>query len=499
MGFVVLTIFLIFTFRYLRTNPFCIDLSSRWLWIGWFIKIGCSVAYVIVFAYWFGDQGDFYGDSYNFLRDSKVLSDLAFENFAEFSKIFFGLSADDPEITARYLTETRIWDYGDNGDFINDNRMMIRIHAVIHFISFGNIWLHSLIMAFLAYLGILMFYTAMSRFIANKTLFFLVLCAFPSIAFWGSGLTKEALMILGMGGTFYFAFKILWPPKEKTVKRFTNLLFFLLSVCIFLFNKPYVGLVVIPLLGLFVIAKKLNWNPRLIWVWLVLIVSGGIILSNLSGSLNLVDKVSYKQRDLINIGKGGIFFITDSSFCAFDYAHQENFNFFEGDTARIQVNKATEGEYKLFGDYAFHPFTIPSDDKKYELYLTLPPSNTYVEVTPVNYSGLQLVKNIPEAFLNTLLRPFPTDAGETWINSILFLLNLTLIGFGIFVVNKWQKLEKSQQHLFFVLMSAALLIFLIIGWTTPILGAVVRYKMGAELLLLTALFVGLRRLNIFEK
>mgnify|MGYP000878438170 FL=1 len=45
---------------------------------------------------------------------------------------------------------------------------------------------------------------------------------------------------------------------------------------------------------------------------------------------------------------------------------------------------------------------------------------------------------------------------------------------------------------FFILL-AALCILLLIGWTIPILGAIVRYKVGAEILLLLYALIAAKR------
>jgi hypothetical protein len=91
-----------------------------------------------------------------------------------------------------------------------------------------------------------------------------------------------------------------------------------------------------------------------------------------------------------------------------------------------------------------------------------------------------LIKNIPTAFINTLTRPFIFEsvnivmmlaAIENLIILILLLLNLIL----------YIKSPFNDEGLSFILLCKYFIVimFCLIGWVTPILGAVVRYKVAA--------------------
>lgn len=225
----------------------------------------------------------------------------------------------------------------------------------------------------------------------------------------------------------------------------------------------------------------------------VFAVSSGIVLLALVSlcftpeRINLVDRVSYKQQDLINVAKGGVFFVNDSAFCAFDYEDFDHFNY-RAEAKKISVNTRTKGEYKLFGERTFRPFTVEPDSTEYDVYLVMPPSETYVDVTPIQHQPTQLLKNTPLAIFNVILRPLPSDNGK-FFKCLLFIENLALLGFLILVLFQQRKLVAGERRwLFFVSISAILLI-LIIGWTTPIIGAVIRYKMAPQLLLILAAFI----------
>lgn len=421
------------------------------------------------------------GDIGNFLHDGKVLHVFALENPKEYAQLLVGINADESEFLARELNETMIWDYGITKDHINDNRLIIRINSLIHFISFNNMWIHALVFAFISFIGILFIYRAFVSFVSNKTLLFFALLLFPTVGFWGSGITKETLLLFAFG---LFAFHLVQLCKHF---KWIELLWLIFGISLLIFNKPHFGLIVIPL-SLFVWwGIKHTFTTKHAILSSVGIILGLIILCYTPEKINLVDRVSYKQHDLINVAGGGIYFINDSSFCAFEYEYLDHFNY-QADQSLIQVKKSTPGEYKLFGQKIFRPFTVEPSDQMYDVYHVMTPSETYIPTSPINHEPLQLLKNTPEALFNVFIRPLPTDEGSNF-KHIVFIENLLFIGFLFWCFIKRKKLHSSEQAITYFLIVSALLILLIIGWTTPIIGAVVRYKMAAQLLLILAGFV----------
>ena len=446
-----------------------------------------SILFVWIFSLNGIDGQSIQGDAYNFFFDSRILSNYAQTDFWGYVQLLFGFQNNEAELISTHLSETNIWSYGDNGDLINDNRLIVRINSIIHFFSFGNFYVHVLIFSGLAYAGLLLTYYAFERYVSNKKIFLFSLIAFPSIAFWGSGLTKETLTVFGLGLFFYAINKILFDKKS-----FFLFIILFLSVLILLFNKPYVGIVLIPTLLLLYLGKKLNWKSVLIPVWILMIVVGSIALSFLPEKFNLVDKLSFRQRDMINLGKGGLFFVTDSSFCSFDYKYFNHFDTLPNN--KIKVLKETEGDYKLFGPNPFHPFKIYPSEDLYDRYLVQEPSQTYIDVVPINNSGLQLVKNIPESIANSMIQPYPSVI-KNFYGYFIFITNILLLILIFFALFKRKRLSGLEKYWVFLCISSALILLLIIGWTTPVVGAIIRYKMPAEMLILIALSIIIKPLQ----
>lgn len=485
MGYLTLVI-LLFLFSFLiYRNIFKADISRTDLLIGWGIKISFSLVFILIFSYHFSSDGVPYGDIRNFLNDAKVLTDFGKEDPVGYLKLMLGIQSDDPEILTTALSETQIWDYGITGDMINDNRLIIRINSVIHLFSFQNIWVHVLCFAFLSFFGVVLIYRSFSSYTQHKRLLFYALLATPTFAFWGSGITKETVFVLSFG---VFVFGI---TQFLQRRHYKNIIFILIGAGMLLFNKTHTGLVLIPLIGFVFIAYKTGLNRKIIAGFLSVLILSFVVLNFTPPRFNVVDRLSAKQSDLINVAQGGIFFINDTAFCAFDYQHLDHFQYYPEDN-RIQVTEKTSGEYKPFGQREFYPFEIEKSPRKYEVYLVIPPSDTYVDVAPIEGSSLQLLKNIPAAIFNVMFRPLPTDPGSNF-KHIAFVENLGFIAFLIFAFIRRKKLSEAEKTWLFYLLSSAVILILVIGWTTPIVGAIVRYKMVAQLLLILSAFILLRK------
>lgn len=504
MGYAVLTILIALSVFVLYKSPFKTGLTFKQLIAGWTLKVAFIVAYTAVPNLYPNSKLHF--DRSNFYNDSKVIAEYGKSDPVGYLGLLFGIGSNDKELLSNELSGTHIWSYADNGDIINDNRLILRINSVIHFFSFGKMYVHIYLMAFLAFLGLLALYKAFQEHVQNKLFFFFALCGIPTIAFWTSGLNKETILLLGLG--VYFLYLTKW----REGFNWKTLLGFLIGIGLLIFNKPHVGLLLIPLSIIFVVGRRFNYNPKVIWVWIGIFLLAGCLSLFAPPKANLAQRLSFKQTELMNVAHGGVFFINDSAFCAFDYKYRPNFQedvhsyynhivnesgedkIERGVERKIIVNKATEGEYKLFGQDDFHPFTIPADTTRYDLYLIQKPAGSYIHTTPINDSPKQLIMNAPMALINVLIRPFPTDPGSN-LKHAAFTSNLLMIGLLVLSLIKRKEASNQQKYLIVILLMTALFLSLIIGWTTPVLGAVVRYKSAVDILLVIAAFISMKSLK----
>ncbi|UKN01528.1 hypothetical protein K6119_17530 [Paracrocinitomix mangrovi] len=482
MGYIFILI-LLFLFSWIVYKNFLkINISKKDLLTAWGIKILAAVFFMTLSIEYFSDDDLPDGDVSNFYYDGKLISDFGKNDPLGYLQLMFTNKANDINFVEEKIPKTNLWSSGENGEFINDNRLIIRINSLIHFISGGNIWVHVLFFAFFSFIGSLLIYNSFEKYIQSKKLFFYSIFLTPSFAFWGSGLTKEALFVLSIGIYFSLLNKIL--NKEFNWKHL-----FLLVCCLYflIFNKTHLGLIIVPLSTIFILRNRIKFNWKTGFAFTALTLAAFVISTLTPSKINPVDRITQKQQDMINLAKGGVFFINDSAFCAFDYQYLNHFEY-NKPKGLITATKEAEGEYKLFGQKEFHPFTIEPSNEAYAVYLVTAPSNSYVDVPPINGSGLNLLKNTPLAFLNVLIRPFPSDGGNEF-KYIAFVENILFVFFIGWLLWSRKKINNEEKYWIYFLFLSAIILILIIGWTIPVLGAVVRYKMAPQILIIIATFI----------
>lgn len=95
---------------------------------------------------------------------------------------------------------------------------------------------------------------------------------------------------------------------------------------------------------------------------------------------------------------------------------------------------------------------------------------------------ISVVLQIPEAFINTTIRPSPSEVDSAPL-LLLALENLILICVAIIVIYAAWKIRPKYQFPVWVLLFA-ISMFVLIGLVTPIFGAIMRYRIPALILLL---------------
>ncbi len=123
-------------------------------------------------------------------------------------------------------------------------------------------------------------------------------------------------------------------------------------------------------------------------------------------------------------------------------------------------------------------------------------AGSYFDAQLIEPNIFNLIKLLPEAFINSILRPFIWDGGKAFqkifaVENFFFLL-LLILPLRYFKFPKGEKLLLCLCFLFFALAN-----YMIIGITVPVMGAIVHYRVIAApfLLLAVLLAVDLERLK----
>ncbi|MNU77140.1 hypothetical protein D3C71_667080 [compost metagenome] len=143
-------------------------------------------------------------------------------------------------------------------------------------------------------------------------------------------------------------------------------------------------------------------------------------------------------------------------------------------------------------NYPFEDVLVKPVDGPWNVVFKGEPCGSYIELTPIGNDFGQLIKNIPEALVNASFKPTPGDPGGK-LKYVNFLESCGLFGLLIFGLwrNRGQRTPEEKNILIF-LFTFAIILLVLIGWTTPVLGALVRYRMPAYLALFLIAVMGSR-------
>lgn len=475
------TVFLIVAFLYLRTKkttglkPF--DLS-----LAFCVKLILALLFMYIYSRVYGVGAETV-DWEEYIHDSVVLRNVAFQDFPAYLRFLFGFSSEQD--IQHFLMDTNHWSAGDLA-LMNDSRNVLRVNSLISFIFDGNLYYHIVFISFFVVLAFRELYLGFAEQVwFNKRLFWFGLMLFPSVAFWTSSMLKEPLMIIGLCLLISVVFRRLtvWGKCWRVI----------LGLLLMLAFKPYVLLCLLLPILLYIIwkAARVRLLISLLFVILALIA---IMVFAPAVRQKSVHQITRMQYDFINVGRGGVHVSVGSTFYYFAWEQSDSYKL-ENDSLyviRPIVAKHVQPGMKL----PFEDIRLTPEDGPWPVYFKGIKCGSYFQVTPINGSFKQLMKNIPEALFNASFRPTPLDKGGNlkWFN---FLETIALFGFMIYVFFS-KKISRSidQKVLISCLLISAVTLLVLIGWTTPVMGALVRYRVPAYLVLFLMTCLGRKKISL---
>lgn len=489
---IIFTIYLIaLCYLVYRTSLFGIlkdnALNKKFFLTVFIIKISSIAAFYIVYMKLYGSI--YYSDTGNFFRDSKIINSIAYSDFGEFIKMIFGFQEDGEGsyIFENFLKPTTTWDKSSDEVLYNDNRLILRFHALIHFISFGNYFVHALFSCFLSFIGINWIYkTFKEQFKDKEIYFYLIWILFPGVWFWTSGLFKEgpALFLLGM---LLISLKRVIAQRKYSAK---NLIMLFIALQLSIAFKSYLMLPV--LIATIVFLGVRNRTSKLVSVKYVGILVICFLVINLCMQLiikkDAVQLLADRQKNFIDVSNGGLFLWKDNKFIRTPY----DYSLVIIDSSQTKVM----ARIKAGVNYTYCELSHENDtlyckgntdtSTAYRLMYVIPKANTtFKPLISVTGWG-SFLKAIPYSIYVSTLKPFFFDARSA-IDIVSSFENLLIILSLIwFFYNGAKHGLKDPYYVYFL--SMAFMVLIIIGVTSPNLGAMQRYRsLIVPFILLTAL------------
>lgn len=468
------------------------DQLGKWdLSIAFLLKIAAGALYIFVYSSIYGTvKGELNYDASDFLYESKQLHDIFFDSPKTYFKLLFEID-DDSALVRQYVDGTIHWSRG-NLILINDSKNLVKIHSVVQFFSFNNIYVHFIVFNFISLMGLRNLYLATKKFVKmNKRVFFFAMILLPSALFWGSSVLKEPLIIFGMG-------LLLRSLLDFDISRRKKGIYALISIVILVAFKPYI---LISFFVAFLFYHFTNYFLKTrVFASLVVFTLASVLALTLFSDLRkkMVHFVSRKQFDFENIGQGGIHTENDKDSLTY-YFPSETYKNLDIKEGHFYIKKTTTAFKFRYGfKDTIVRYRLEPDSTKWRIKNYVPGSDSYIKTTLIFSSFRQLIFNIPEALNNALVRPYLTDPGKN-LKFFACFETYALFAFLLFALIGRRKLREGELNFIISCLIFVVCLALIIGWTTPVLGAIVRYRMPAYYVLLLIAFILYNPISLWKK
>lgn len=258
-----------------RRNP----LYRKWFMPGLRLKLFFSIAYALVYTYYYeygGDTKGYYNDA---MRVIDALSYGPVVFYEVLSREYANVSSEALNITALMVYDAPMEYY------------TVNISSFFVFLGFGSYFSANLLIALFSYWGCWHFFLLLVEKFPKieKQMAFSILFI-PSVVFWGSGLNKDTFILCFVGLFLYYLNKVL----NGRVFNFKGIVIIVVSAFLIFKIKAYVLISLVPAV---LVWRTLYLRDRIKIRWikgLVLPVFGSIAIIAVVYALNILGQ--YNKR-----------------------------------------------------------------------------------------------------------------------------------------------------------------------------------------------------------
>jgi hypothetical protein len=463
-------------------------------------------------------------DIFKYYDDSKMLFGTLHTNVKDFFALLTGIGDSDIHFQAIHHSMTS-WDNEYGSSLYNNSHFIIRLNALFMLFSLGHYGVHVIFMCFIAFIGLTYIYKAFIPFLQDKSKWlFASVFLFPSVILWSSGILKEGFVWLGLGLSLYYFFRLIngkvvsdqssvvSNKSGSSLSLISHILYLLFGFIIILEAKAYVLLCFLPCFVAQFLISKIGFckaHPLITYSSILLLYLGSSFLPHfLFNSVNPLQMISDKQSDFNRTSKGGIY-LED-----YKYGHVENGNVFAlisvaDSTAIIPLNSRgdsilhrngiqylasnpmvykewttnTKIPFILKKGTPFSRFTIgkndtlhlqASDSTVYWIETYVETANSRIVIEPIQPNLGSFLKDIPQALKISMLLPWPWQLHSAMqaIYGAENIFVLFLILFALFFIKR----PILHKDLVLFCFTYSLMMLILIGLVSPILGGIERYK-----------------------
>jgi hypothetical protein len=479
--YILLFILLISKLRFFESE----GLSRKTISLLFLFKILAAFILWFIYTHYYKDRGT--ADIFKYFDDSKVMFDALASHPIDYLKMLSGIGNNTPHFDV-YYNQMHNWVRLYDSNLYNDSHTIIRFNAFIRLFSFGFYQVHAVFLCFLSLCGLLAIYHSFTTLLPGKRkLLMICVFLFPSVVFWGSGVLKEGILFFGLGMLVYFWYRF-WFQEFN--------LFYLAAVafCIVLLlaTKFYILVSLLP--GLLFIAWVAKTGTERVFlkflITLGLYTGLGLGVKYGLPAYDPLQVLAIKQQDFISLARGGLFLRNDTSLV---FLSEEQRAMAVEQTDQPGIVRIRPGTaFCYWHDYDADPDTLfgkqADNQVLFRVDKDIPRSGSLIHLRPLKASLGSFLLGLPAAWFNSLFRPLPNETGSALLLPALIEI-ICYSGFFVLCIVFRKKRPGHTAHILFCLSFAAIL-FAITGLTTPVVGALVRYKIpGLPFLLISFLFL----------
>lgn len=458
------------------------NIPIRWFQCVFVLKVLSGFLLYLIYTYYYTDRST--ADIWKYYDDGMVLFSALHNHPVDYFKMLFGLMNDTPHFQA-YYDQMNHWYRPYGSSISNDTHTIIRFNAFVRLFSFGYYNVHSVVANFLGLIGLTGILHFLKQMAPNKEKWFFVgVFLMPGMMFWASGVLKEPLLLFGIGLFLYSCMKFLSDGFSIGKLVVVGLsLFFLFTV------KSYAFIAIVPgLIGWLICQRFSKLHPAIVFSGLyLLIVVGVVFIGYIMPNKNLLDRLAQKQYEFYQLAEGGTYVKTSLNDTLYIGAQSFDELTFSDNRARLVANSDVNAVYWKQAKQPNASSQVLEEGTEVAVLLDYGKTGSTIEIQRLEPTAWSALKALPTALVNAMFRPFLWEIRSPFM-ALAGLENLILmVLFIAAIVGAYSNTSLPNSSVWFVAVSFALVVLILTGLVTPVLGAIVRYKVPALPFLVCAL------------
>jgi hypothetical protein len=450
-----------------RNSFFRLDGLPKWTAACVFLlKIAAGTVLWYIYTYYYTERNN--ADIWKYFDDSLILFSALKESPLDYLRMLTGIDDEDMHITQTYYQRMDFWYQQFDSPFFNDGRTLIRFNALIRLFSFGEFHVHTVLINFISLIGLCWIWRIVKKAIGGRGwLAACIVFGLPSVLFWGSGVLKEGLLWFGIGG-------LLWMIMGSNKQIWIRIVLGFAFAAIIGLTRLYILVALLPALIVWLLVNYKILRPWLSFVTAMTCVTLiFLVLHATTIRTDPIKMIALKRNDFINLARGGTYLHDYKRVVHLTADHRDDLIQLSDSTARIR--KGSNFRYWTANtDFMDTVWVVNySDTVTWTILSDLPPANTLINIHYLKPTLSNFITYAPKALMDCTLRPFPWESQHLPLLPSALETTLLLV-LCIVSAIRYQKSPDQAFTLFSLVL--VVLLFMITGFTTPVLGAMVRYK-----------------------